>query len=389
MLLQHWTDFSFPQLVTTVRAFLLLRRGASTHINRKDPMRSAGRLKLGYYPLPHAEGCRLRRLLQSDQPFSAMDPCVGTGEALHQVTNELDCRRFGIELDSERAAAAQAAGITTVQGNAFDAHAKVETFSLLYLNPPYDSEIGSFGNQRMEFLFLDHTYRWLVIGGVLVFVIPENRLTTCIPLLAGNFTDFRLFRLDDPESLRFNQVVLTAVRKPMRGQLMEANRAALQRLVFNQPYRSLDEEQEPYLIPPTPPAAVAYRGLPLDQIESDVIQSVAWRQVAPFLLPKEEMATGRPITPLHGGHVGLLCTAGLLNGVFGQGDEQHIARWRSVKHISTIKEKEDGIEITRKRERFSNELSLVYRDGRTRVLTESARNPEEDNAERTPAAGAA
>ena len=87
--------------------------------------------------------------------------------------------------------------------------------------------------------------------------------------------------------------------------------------------------------------------------------------------------------------MGLLCTAGLLNGVFGQGDEQHIARWRSVKHISTIKEKEDGIEITRKRERFSNELSLVYRDGRTRVLTESARNPEEDNAERTPAAGAA
>jgi hypothetical protein len=28
---------------------------------------------------------------------------------------------------------------------------------------------------------------------------------------------------------------------------------------------------------------------------------------------------GRPITPLHAGHVGLLCTAGLLNGVFGQG----------------------------------------------------------------------
>jgi hypothetical protein len=41
--------------------------------------------------------------------------------------------------------------------------------------------------------------------------------------------------------------------------------------------------------------------------------------VMPFLAPHEEVATGRPITPLHGGHVGLLCTAGLLNGVFGQG----------------------------------------------------------------------
>ena len=352
-------------------------------------MRNAGRLKLGYYPLPREEGRRLRRLLHSNETFSVIDPCVGTGEALHLVTSGLDCQRYGIELDSERAAAAQDTGITTVQGNAFDAHAKVETFSLLYLNPPYDSEIGSLGNQRMEFLFLEHTYRWLVTGGVLIFVIPENRLTTCIPLLAGNFTDFRLFRLEDPESRHFNQIVLTAVRKPFRGHVMEANRVVLQRLLYSQPYMSLEDEHEPYLVPPTVAASVAYRGLPLDQIESDILYSPAWKQVAPFLLPKEEMATGRPITPLHGGHVGLLCTAGLLNGVFGQGEEQHIARWRSIKHISTIKEKEDGVEITRKRERFSNELSLVYRDGRTRVLTESAKNPEEDHAECTPTAGAA
>jgi hypothetical protein len=46
------------------------------------------------------------------------------------------------------------------------------------------------------------------------------------------------------------------------------------------------------------------------------------------------MAGGRPITLLHAGHVGLLCTAGLLNGVFGHGEERHIARWRSVKSLS-------------------------------------------------------
>ena len=43
----------------------------------------------------------------------------------------------------------------------------------------------------------------------------------------------------------------------------------------------------------------------------------------------------------HGGHVGLLCTAGLLNGVFGYGEIRHIARWRSVKHVTTFVE-EDG-----------------------------------------------
>jgi hypothetical protein len=104
---------------------------------------------------------------------------------------------------------------------------------------------------------------------------------------------------------------------------------------------------------------------------------------------KEEMASGRPITPLHAGHVGLLCTAGLLNGVFGEGADRHIARWRSVKHTTIIKEKEDDVEITRKRERFSNELSLVYQDGRTLVLTESAKKAEAEDAECTPTAGAA
>ena len=44
------------------------------------------------------------------------------------------------------------------------------------------------------------------------------------------------------------------------------------------------------------------------------------KQVAPLLMPREDVATGRPITPLHGGHVGLLCTAGLLNGVFEDGE---------------------------------------------------------------------
>ncbi len=184
-------------------------------------MRNAGRLKLGYFPLPIEEGRRLRRLIHCPHSFSLLDPCVGTGEALHLITAGIDCKRYGIELDAHRALTASQAGIETVQGNVFDAHARVETFSLLYLNPPYDSEMGSLNNQRMELLFLEHTYRWLVLGGVLFFVVPEKRLSVCIPLLASNFTSFRLFRLTDPESVRFEQVVLTAVRKPMRGDAMD------------------------------------------------------------------------------------------------------------------------------------------------------------------------
>jgi Uncharacterised methyltransferase family (DUF6094) len=116
---------------------------------------------MGYYPLPESEGKNLRALLAFTEPASVIDPCVGQGTALHLVTGHADVRRYGVELDEERARIASSKGIETIQGNAFDAVAKPESFSSLYLNPPYDSEIGSVGNRRMEAVFLEHVYRWL------------------------------------------------------------------------------------------------------------------------------------------------------------------------------------------------------------------------------------
>jgi hypothetical protein len=49
-------------------------------------VRNIARIKLGYYPLPHAEGLRLRKLLAFEDGASAVDPCAGTGAALHQLT---------------------------------------------------------------------------------------------------------------------------------------------------------------------------------------------------------------------------------------------------------------------------------------------------------------
>jgi len=120
--------------------------------------RNAARLKMGFYPLPISEAMRLRALLEFTGPASVVDPCVGQGTALEIITQGAAVRRYGVELDAERAVIAQSKGIETIQGNAFDAIAKPESFSLLYLNPPYDSEIGQVANNRMERLFLDHTY---------------------------------------------------------------------------------------------------------------------------------------------------------------------------------------------------------------------------------------
>ena len=133
---------------------------------------------------------------------------------------------------------------------------------------------------------------------------------------------------------------------------------------------------------------MVHRGLPLDELEDLAISSAAWNKTRSFLLPKEESSVGRPITPLHGGHVGLLCTAGLLNGTFGDGQDRHIARWRTIKYVTTFEEKIEGYTEIHKRERFSNELALVYADGRTLVLTDEKKK-EKNDAELPSAARAA
>jgi tRNA1(Val) A37 N6-methylase TrmN6 len=252
-------------------------------------LRNVARIKLGYYPLPLEEGKRLWKLLDfSTAPASVVDPCVGTGEALHQLTEGAETEKHGVELDANRAAAAAARGIRTIHGDLFNTIANVESFSFLFLNPPYDSEIGSMDNKRMEFLFLQHTYRWLVEGGVLLMVVPQARLDSSIPLLAENFADIRVFRLTDPESQRFDQVALFGVRKRMRGQEYSRNRAALHEMVWRHDMPMLQGNEMSYRVPVSGTTQLVYRGLPLDQIEDLVVHSSAWKQVEALLLPKEE-----------------------------------------------------------------------------------------------------
>jgi tRNA1(Val) A37 N6-methylase TrmN6 len=169
-------------------------------------MRSVARIKLGYYPLPRTEGARLRRLLNYClSPASVVDPCAGTGAALLQLTESAEVQRYGVELDADRAEQAKTAGVKTIHANLFDVQARVNSFSLLYLNPPYDSEVASFGNKRMELLFLQKTFRWLVPDGVLLMVVPHAQLQECVNPLAEAFTQFQVLRLTDPESERFDQ----------------------------------------------------------------------------------------------------------------------------------------------------------------------------------------
>jgi hypothetical protein len=124
-----------------------------------------------------------------------------------------------------------------------------------------------------------------------------------------------------------------------------------------------------YEVPECGPAKLEYRGLPLDEIEDLLPRSSAYRQAARILFPQPAAIKGRPLTPLHGGHVALCAVSGMLNGVFGSGKDLHVAAWQAVKVVDKSEEtEEDGTIIKRERERFTNELTLVYASGETAIL---------------------
>jgi SAM-dependent methyltransferase len=340
-------------------------------------MRIVARTRLGFYPLPLTEAERICRFLAfPDKQCSVLDPCVGDGAAFAEIASDKKVSRYGVELDAGRAEQARTKGIDVIHGNCFDVQCPVESFSLIYLNPPYDFEIDEEKSHRMEKLFLEHVHRWLKPVGVLVLVVPAKRIADCTVVLSRHFRDVRIYRLTEPESVRYQQVVVFGLRRTRqeRDRLRDSEIIQAQ-LWLGSVERKLEElprlpaeSDHVYPVPPGAPVRMVHRGLPLDEIEDLLPKSSAYRQASAVIFAQQSDVAGRPLTPLHGGHVGLLCTAGMLNGIFGEGQSRHLAYWQSVKLVDKTEEEEDGKTVIREKERFSNELTLVFGSGDIAVL---------------------
>jgi len=142
------------------------------------------------------------------------------------VTANAPVARYAIELDTDRAEACAAAGITTIHGNTIEVAGKVQQVSCSTSIRPTTSRQAPRTTNAWSRCF-SNTATVACPRGILVFVIPEKALAYCSRTLAGRFADIRVYHLTHPDSVKYDQVVLFGVRKDQTDRAAERNQTFL------------------------------------------------------------------------------------------------------------------------------------------------------------------
>ena len=357
-------------------------------------MRIAGIEKMGYYPTPPVTLDLLTRLLTASPGSHTrlLDPCAGEGEALAAVTERLreqgaQPESYGVELSTTRAITAAQVLDHTLCADWWDVTTRRRSYALLWLNPPYDWEVGQGESkrQRMEYRFLQATIDKLAPGGVLVYLVPRSILgdQKVMRLLSAHCEKLNVWRLPEGEYKRFRQVVCLGVRraKPM---VDEETAARLHRYAGEEMPPPLDEAAAAaaagdYHLPPVTVERFLFRKSHLTPEEAaelcarhGVHSTNAWQDFQRV----ESTAAFRPITPLRRGHLAMLLASGLMGTTRLPGGL--VAKGRAVKVVETVTQEEekkgkDDDESETLREKFVTRVFTLDSQGRYQVIEQATR----------------
>jgi len=185
----------------------------------------------GYFKTPTHLLSRIADLIKvtdNKLSLSAVDPCAADGEAVYEVCNflvpidqhkltiyacEMEKTRF--ESLKSRQYGSLRFRLEAVHGDAMrvtwdmaDHHVGA---SLLYGNPPYDSDRE---HKRLEEKFLVRFAPCLAPQGVLVWIVPYYALAASADTLARHFVNLHCYRFPDEDFAVFKQIVLVGEKKP-------------------------------------------------------------------------------------------------------------------------------------------------------------------------------
>lgn len=329
---------------------------------------------MGHYPTPETMVELMKNYLSFPaSPFTALDPCCGEGDALAALVSGTSATTYGVELDLQRAEESKTRLHNVLGCGIEETRIQRHSCSLLLLNPPYDEltleEEAETNTERQERAFLRMTLPYLIPGGVLVYIIPQNRIDKAIArLLASRLEHIHVFRFPDPEFGDFRQIVIFGVKK--NGNTLDEQEAArLQSIPKLDLSPVLNKAEIGYLVPSSGPLSL-FRSTLIDpeDLKKHMAQSPLWKRFA-ALTTRSEIRIPHPPLPLHSGHLGLLLAAGKLDGIVGTGEETHLVKG-NVRKITTVLQEFKG-EVLEEREldRYVVSIKILNRRGEIRELT--------------------
>lgn len=313
--------------------------------------------KLGYYPVhPKALETILPRLELSASPagYSILDPCAGEGAAVKQLADHLaipDRNVYCVEIEPDRAAKCQEAipGAHVVHASVFHTRIAPESISLAYCNPPYGNLPGG---GSAELAFLSQAGAALVPNGVLLAVLPE-RVTNDKYFRKAMMAHFDTIQITPlPREYRPNwEVFVLAFKRPEY-----VNPEAMHWVNVLAPPRQFYE-----LAPAEGPGASFQRA------EYDDGMLWALLEQSPLehkLAHVEETPIARPPLALGPGHLALLLSGGMLDGLITPPDEPpHVVRGtcRKTQVLAEEIESDLGKGEYSVRQVFSERMDLIVR----------------------------
>jgi tRNA1(Val) A37 N6-methylase TrmN6 len=304
-------------------------------------MRLAGTAKLGFYPTPQRIVDHITARLSPttpDQTTTILDPCAGEGLALRDVANASpNAISYAIEPDRYRyneLKSSFATPLNALNCTMEDSAISHQSFSILYLNPPYDyhydRELEDNPNNnktiRKEIHFLRRTIQYLATDGLLIFIVPRHILSPNLAeFLSARFNNLDAYTFPEPELEMFDQIVITGNKKPKT----EPQPATLE-------LHDFDHTTAPTLNFPTTSAVKLFKTYkPNPEELAELITPKLNELHKPIThTPKRNIDTTPPL-PLHLGHLSLLLAAGKINGILGDGPDRHVVRGSVIKTIST------------------------------------------------------
>ncbi len=323
-------------------------------------MRLAAQMQGGFYPAPAKAVAHAATFLRApQQAFAILDPCAGEGAAIQQLAHLLGCppaMTFAIELDEGRAETLHAVlpdARVLAPASFFGCRASLNSFSFIWLNPPFDQ---AYGGHRVEERFLLHATEWLRPGGVMALVCPED--------VADEYSDTRqhfstyyenCMIVPFPEECRPFREVIVFGQKRAKPQ---ADPYGLHRPSWES---VLAPEGFIYRIPPGTGPRVFQK---IEPTEPEVQRLLAHSPLRAHWTISPEVRLASPPLPLGIGHVALLLASGHLDGVVHpDGQCPHVVRGTSRKRefISdvTVTDNPDGTTTTKTT--ISERIELVVR----------------------------